>query len=532
MVRKAGSTCINTYTHQECNRYNFEKMDENAMECDEAPQTNGERNQIKLSSIQDNGVKLDKHATDQEKARKKAERRRAKKKRQKERRKLEKGKSSEENNQENEDSDSNEESEETVKIQNVPEGTEGGRKTSQPLDGFGNGNCIPAAVMMDEDPEWDVSSAFVANAASHIRPKSKAKPDKKSKENKENEAKSHELTDLDPLILKSRQLAEQGIDLAKQGNYSKAVELFTEAVQFDPKDHRYFGNRSYCYDRLRKYNLALEDAETSIRLAADWPKGYFRKGRALLGIKKYAEAESAFQVVLQLDKDCDDAVHELFKVRMFRLMNMGFTQQQSLIALQQHRTVEAALDSHLVLKFQDPNPETLEMPEEEDRLFLINFPIIEDQTELPCASLWIGNVTVHVKEKQLKDLFRNYGEIESIRVLHERFCAFVNFKCHVAAAKALVALQGKEIENTKLLIRYPDRHLNKRSSPLQKSPVPVQVSVQPKIVTASSCGVKRRGPVEGDECYFWRTTGCHFGDKCRYKHIPDHRGVDKKPWQH
>lgn len=41
---------------------------------------------------------------------------------------------------------------------------------------------------------------------------------------------------------------------------------------------------------------------------------------------------------------------------------------------------------------------------------------------------------------------------------------------------------------------------------------------------------RRRGPVNGDECYFWRTTGCHFEDKCRYKHIPDQKGNDRKPW--
>uniref|UniRef100_UPI00398ED6AA uncharacterized protein n=1 Tax=Pristiophorus japonicus TaxID=55135 RepID=UPI00398ED6AA len=452
-------------------------------------------------------------------------------KRQRERRKLEKGKSNEDNEQEDEDSDSNEEMEETVKVQNAAELTEGGKKMSPLLGVFGNGNTTLTPSTVDEEPEWDVSSAFVANAASHIKPKSKAKMDKRSKENKENQAKSHEVIALDPFILKSRQLAEHGIDLAKQGSYSQAVELFTEAVQFDPKDHRYFGNRSYCYDRLQKYNLALEDAETSIRLAADWPKGYFRKGRALLGIKRYAEAESAFEVVLQLDKDCDDAVNELFKIRILRLMNMGFTQQQSLMALRQHRSVEAALDSYVVLQFQETNLGTLEMPEEDDHLFLIDFPIVEDQSELPCASLWVGNVTVHVKEKQLKDLFRNYGEIDSIRVLHKRFCAFVNFKCHVAAAKALEALQGKEIGNTKLLIRYPDRHKNKSSCPLQSLPVPERVSPQPKVM-AVACGSKRKGPVDGDGCYFWRTTGCHFGDKCRYKHIPEHRGVDKKPWQH
>lgn len=29
---------------------------------------------------------------------------------------------------------------------------------------------------------------------------------------------------------------------------------------------------------------ALKDAEKAIRLAKDWPKGYFRKGRALAGL--------------------------------------------------------------------------------------------------------------------------------------------------------------------------------------------------------------------------------------------------------
>lgn len=42
---------------------------------------------------------------------------------------------------------------------------------------------------------------------------------------------------------------------------------------------------------------------------------------------------------------------------------------------------------------------------------------------------------------------------------------------------------------------------------------------------------KISGPVNGDECYFWRTTGCDYGDACRYRHVPQSKGVDKKPWQ-
>lgn len=44
-----------------------------------------------------------------------------------------------------------------------------------------------------QEPEWDVNSAFVANAASHIRPKSRNKLDKKHSANKENEEKVQEV---------------------------------------------------------------------------------------------------------------------------------------------------------------------------------------------------------------------------------------------------------------------------------------------------------------------------------------------------
>lgn len=34
-------------------------------------------------------------------------------------------------------------------------------------------------------------------------------------------------------------------------------------------------------------------------------------------------------------------------------------------------------------------------------------------------------------------MFASYGEIDSIRVLHERFCAFVNFKNANMASRAM-----------------------------------------------------------------------------------------------
>lgn len=61
-----------------------------------------------------------------------------------------------------------------------------------------------------------------------------------------------------------------------------AKPLFAFCFFFCP---RFFGNRSYCYYCLEQYPEALTDAERAIQLAPDWPKGHFRQGRALMGMK-------------------------------------------------------------------------------------------------------------------------------------------------------------------------------------------------------------------------------------------------------
>jgi len=99
-----------------------------------------------------------------------------------------------------------------------------------------------------------------------------------------------------------------------------------------------------------------------------------------------------------------------------------------------------------------------------------------------------------------------YGDITSIRVLPDRHCAFVNYTRPEYAAQALKGLQGYNLGGCYLLLRYPENPARGKSKGATKA--------------------KKSGPVNGDECYFWRTTGCTFGSNCRYKHVPRHKGVD------
>ncbi|XP_073337630.1 uncharacterized protein [Pagrus major] len=459
--------------------------------------------------------------SEEEKVRQRAERRKAKRKRRRKRKKQEQVKQNESAERDDEDEDGGAESEldesESEAEVGAEEEKEGVQK--EEVNGAAASQKQDAAPVMapsgikghqkthgrstEEEPEWDVSSAFFANAASHIKPKGSSR---KSKENKENESR-RETNGTDTMTKKSASLTEKGIKLVQEGQYAQAVAMFTEAIKCDPKDNRFFGNRSYCYYCLEHYPQALADAERSIQLAPDWPKGHFRQGSALMGMKRYSEAEKAMEQVLKLDKDCEEAVNDLFNCKVLQLMELGFEEGQSVMLLEKFSTVQAVLTACSdVARAGSQDPSVL-------------------QPGSPCPSLWVGNVTTELTEKHLWDLFKMYGEIESIRVLHERFCAFVNFKNASMAARAMEKLNGYCIENTRLVVRYPDRRTQR------VLPFPLKTCLPVTQQAGAAAGLRRRGPVNGDECYFWRTTGCHFGDKCRYKHIPDQKGKDRKPWQ-
>ena len=63
--------------------------------------------------------------------------------------------------------------------------------------------------------------------------------------------------------------------------------------------YRYYGNRSFCYEYIKDYARycvhvcscalcsarALDDANVAIKLKPDWPKGHFRRGKALVGLE-------------------------------------------------------------------------------------------------------------------------------------------------------------------------------------------------------------------------------------------------------
>ena len=52
----------------------------------------------------------------------------------------------------------------------------------------------------------------------------------------------------------ARGMAVKGNEAASHNQHQKAVRLFTQAVEYDPSDHRFLGNRSFCYERLQYHD--------------------------------------------------------------------------------------------------------------------------------------------------------------------------------------------------------------------------------------------------------------------------------------
>lgn len=97
------------------------------------------------------------------------------------------------------------------------------------------------------------------------------------------------------------ELKDQGNKEFSAGNYAEAIGYFSKAIQLDGENHVLRSNRSACYAALQKYKDALDDADKCISIKEDWAKGYARRGAALHGMRRYADAAAAYAKGLQLE---------------------------------------------------------------------------------------------------------------------------------------------------------------------------------------------------------------------------------------
>ncbi|KAK2896537.1 hypothetical protein Q8A67_011025 [Cirrhinus molitorella] len=497
---------------------------------------------------------------EEEKLKKKAEKKKNKKMRQKERRRLEKVEKENEDKGENKpvqvdpglEKTKHSDDENENKIKNKKSVPPGPPRPSTPVQSSDSSSEDDKDEDSTIDPEeLDMNSCFVSTAAAIAKRKLEQKPkhDKKplqansrkprGSEQKETtppkkqinnkEKSSEEAINANDFITRSVEFAVIGNQYAVSGNLEMAVKYFTDAIKHNPKEYKLFGNRSYCYEKMLQYEKALNDADIALSMNPKWVKGLYRKGKALVGLKRYYDARLTYNEVLKLDNTCKDAAEEMMRVQLMQLMEMGFTKAQSSNALILHGTVEKALESlsglsglNPVLVPGEPTFMTVaQNPQSPAKFPLRPLPQNQSRPSMPPAApvhhpppelfpIWVGDLVPSITAAKLYELFRSAGHVHNVRVLQTRRCAFVNYTKKEDCEKAINDFHGYSIDGTTLVVRYPDR-------------IHTRLGVSRDASTESS-GKNGKQP---DECYFWRTNGCVKNERCTYKHIPENKGIDR-----
>lgn len=109
---------------------------------------------------------------------------------------------------------------------------------------------------------------------------------------------------------------EEGNSAYRSGNLAEAIKFYTLAVDVAASRPLWetnmvardelalcLCNRSAAFAAVEDWIGALCDADAVVKLKRPWSKGHFRKGKALVGLKRYEEARESFGLGLQFEPD-------------------------------------------------------------------------------------------------------------------------------------------------------------------------------------------------------------------------------------
>ncbi|XP_054743977.1 small glutamine-rich tetratricopeptide repeat-containing protein alpha [Anastrepha obliqua] len=101
-------------------------------------------------------------------------------------------------------------------------------------------------------------------------------------------------------------LKNEGNRLMKDGKYNEALLQYNRAISFDPKNPIYYCNRAAAYIRLNYNENAVTDCKTALLYNPTYSKAYGRLGIAYSNLKKYSEAQQAYEKAIELEPDNRD----------------------------------------------------------------------------------------------------------------------------------------------------------------------------------------------------------------------------------
>ena len=139
---------------------------------------------------------------------------------------------------------------------------------------------------------------------------------------------------------KAQELKTQANEYFKNEDYSKAIDLYSEAIKLDTNQAAFYGNRSIAYLKNECFGYALNDASIAIELDKTYIKGYYRRAMAYMALGKYKEALKDFEYIMKVkpnDKDARMKYDSCSKI----VRRLAF---EKAISIDYNRSVSATID--------------------------------------------------------------------------------------------------------------------------------------------------------------------------------------------
>eukprot|EP00462_Mataza_sp_D1_P023455 CAMPEP_0175142270 /NCGR_PEP_ID=MMETSP0087-20121206/12692_1 /TAXON_ID=136419 /ORGANISM="Unknown Unknown, Strain D1" /LENGTH=544 /DNA_ID=CAMNT_0016426027 /DNA_START=60 /DNA_END=1694 /DNA_ORIENTATION=- len=88
------------------------------------------------------------------------------------------------------------------------------------------------------------------------------------------------------------QAKAEGNSYYSNGEYEEALSCYSKAIELNPEEHTFLGNRAAAYTMLRNHPKALDDCLAAIKINPDFTKAYVRAAKCYVAMGECKAAES------------------------------------------------------------------------------------------------------------------------------------------------------------------------------------------------------------------------------------------------
>ncbi len=108
----------------------------------------------------------------------------------------------------------------------------------------------------------------------------------------------------------------KGYDEGEKGNYEKAIDYYTKAIELKPDYAAAYINRGNIYNGLKEYEKAINDFNKAIELEPDIAIAYNNRGIVYYRLKKYGNAINDYNKAIEVKPDDADAYQNLTELHI------------------------------------------------------------------------------------------------------------------------------------------------------------------------------------------------------------------------